>query len=289
MNAQQRWADAVRWGTCMVLALGVHAAGAMALLARWQPSSDTVASGPVILVDFAAEAAAPASAEPDLPPGPRQPEADAESAPEQPIETASITPEPQQPEERTESKPEPTPEPPPKSAAAQPDNETVVGPTPTLTALPPPRPRDEIEKARAEESRKRREQARRQRQASLASAPSTAPRRSARAVAPAPGAAVPDRRALPGWTSQLVARLERYKRYPAAAQARGEHGVVQLAFSVDRSGRVHNARVLRSSGSALLDRATLALVRRAEPLPPPPAGISGARIPVVVPIRYRIR
>src|SRR5262249_12645658 len=91
------------------------------------------------------------------------------------------------------------------------------------------------------------------------------------------------------WKSQLVARLERYKRYPSEAQSRGEHGVAQLAFSVDRSGGVHNARIVRSSGSSILDRETLTLADRAQPLPPPPPEITGSQIPIVVPIRYNAR
>jgi len=65
--------------------------------------------------------------------------------------------------------------------------------------------------------------------------------------------------------------------------------VAQLAFSIDRSGGVHHARIVGSSGSNLLDRETLALVERAQPLPPPPADIPGSQIAVVVPIRYTIR
>ena len=84
-------------------------------------------------------------------------------------------------------------------------------------------------------------------------------------------------------------KLERYKRYPSEAQARGEYGVAQLAFNVDRSGGVHHARIVRSSGSSALDSATLDLVMRAQPLPPPPPEIQGAQIPIVVPIRYSAR
>jgi protein TonB len=65
--------------------------------------------------------------------------------------------------------------------------------------------------------------------------------------------------------------------------------VAQLAFSVDRSGGVHHARIVRSSGSSLLDEATLALVERAAPLPAPPPEISGAQIAISVPIRYNMR
>src|SRR5262249_16970880 len=91
-----------------------------------------------------------------------------------------------------------------------------------------------------------------QKHASLSSTPSTADRKAERAVAPMPGAASRNSDAVPNWKSQLVARLERYKRYPSEAQSRGEYGVAQLAFSVDRSGGVHNARIVRSSGSSIL-------------------------------------
>jgi protein TonB len=72
-------------------------------------------------------------------------------------------------------------------------------------------------------------------------------------------------------------------------RARGEQGVAQLAFSVDRHGGVHDARIVRSSGSELLDRETLAMVQRAQPLPPPPPELPGTQIAIVVPIRYNIR
>ena len=128
-----------------------------------------------------------------------------------------------------------------------------------------------------------------QKHASLASAPSSAETKSERAAAPMAGANSQNPNALPNWKSQLVARLERNKRYPAEAQSRGEQGVSQLAFSVDRSGGVHNARITRSSGSSVLDQATLALVARAAPLPPPPPEITGSQIPISVPIRYNMR
>ena len=159
-------------------------------------------------------------------------------------------------------------------------------------ALPPPKPqpvlREVVLPPRKPAEKPQAHKPHRQ-QAHLTSAPSASARKAARAVAPAPGARSGDRNALPNWKSALVARLERYKRYPAEAQARGLQGVTQLAFSVDRQGGVHRARILRSSGSSLLDRATLALLARAQPLPPPPPQMSGAQIAIVVPIRYSIR
>ena len=136
---------------------------------------------------------------------------------------------------------------------------------------------------------KPKEKKQKQKHASLASAPSTAEQRAERAAAPTPGATSRNPDALPNWKSALVARLERYKRYPPEAQSRGEYGVAQLAFNVDRSGGVHHPHITRSSGSSLLDRETVALAERASPMPPPPPEVAGAQIPIVVPIRYNAR
>ncbi len=121
--------------------------------------------------------------------------------------------------------------------------------------------------------------------AATTSAPSPADRRAKRAAAPSPGAAAQSN-ALPSWRSALVARLERNKRYPS--DAGGVRGVAVLAFNIDRSGGVHNARIIKSSGSAALDRETVALAIRAQPLPSPPAELSGAQIPISVPLRYNM-
>ncbi|HEY6022756.1 MAG TPA: energy transducer TonB [Pseudolabrys sp.] len=147
----------------------------------------------------------------------------------------------------------------------------------------------ELPATQPKQSEKPQEKKTRQKQASLASAPSTAERRAERVSAPTSGSASHNSEAVPNWKSALVARLERYKRYPPEAQSRGEYGVAQLAFSVDRSGAVHHAHVVRSSGSTVLDRETVALAERASPMPPPPAEITGAQIPITVPIRYNVR
>jgi len=248
-SASRRWPDSARWAVCFVLALSFHGAGAAALLAKWSESSDLVANAPVIMIDLAPVAVAPETVPNDTPPDQVASRAE-EPQPE---------PEPIKPIEKVEL-------PPP---AAKPD-----------VVLPPPPPKV-VEKPVEKKPK--------QKKKSLAQTPSAAPEHADRAAAPMPGASSRDSDALPNWRSQLVSRLERYKRYPSEAQSRGEGGVAQLAFSIDRSGGVHNARIVRSSGSSLLDRETLALVERAQPLPPPPPEVSGMQIAVVVPIRYNAR
>ena len=90
------------------------------------------------------------------------------------------------------------------------------------------------------------------------------------------------------WKPQIVALLDRNKRYPESAQARREQGVVQIFFSLDRNGRLIESRVLRSSGSSLLDEEALALLLRAEPFPAPPRELPGDKVNLTVPIRFNL-
>lgn len=245
----RRWPQHLHWGACFALALGFHAAGAAALLARWNESSDLVANAPLIMIDLAPVAVAPTTTPNEMPPD---------------ILNSNLV----------EPTPEPEPEPePPKHIELPPD----PAPKPELVAIPPP-PKPSEKKVKKKKPR--------QREASAARAASTADTKAERAAAPMPGASARDSNAIPTWTSQLLARLERHKRYPSEAQSRGETGVVRLAFSVDGGGGVHHVRIVASSGSSLLDRETLSLVERAAPLPAPPGG---TQIAVVVPIRYDIR
>ena len=262
----RRRSEALRWAACFVLVLGVHAAAAATLLTRWRTADEPLAGGPPILIDLAPIAAAPETPPTEAAPGPLERQTASEP------QVAAIAPPKEEP-------PIDKVEPP-----AQPVDTQPVAKTPPVIAevvLPPPRP--------AHKAAEPKEQKERRKLANLNSAPPKMEHAAARTVAPSPGAASRDPNAVPNWKSELVARLQRYKRYPSEAQARGEEGVAQLAFSVDRGGGVHNARIVRSSGSSLLDRATLDLIARAQPLPAPPPDIRGAQIAIVVPINYNLR
>lgn len=109
------------------------------------------------------------------------------------------------------------------------------------------------------------------------------------AAAPPPQAAPQPSNAVPSFRDRLAAYLARYKRYPRAAQVRGEQGVALVAFVLDRQGGVSGAHIERSSGHALLDEEVLALLQRAAPLPPIPPEIAGARLTITVPIAFTLR
>jgi protein TonB len=55
----------------------------------------------------------------------------------------------------------------------------------------------------------------------------------------------------------LQQALARHFRYPLLARKRGWQGEVLLAFRLESDGRILDARIARSSGYRLLDRAAL--------------------------------
>lgn len=93
----------------------------------------------------------------------------------------------------------------------------------------------------------------------------------------------------PSWQTGLVRQLQRFKRYPPSAQSRNEQGVVLLSFSLDRNGHVLAHSIAHSSGYADLDNEVMAMIMRAEPLPPFPASMTQPRIDLTVPIRFSLR
>src|ERR1700733_3091115 len=91
------------------------------------------------------------------------------------------------------------------------------------------------------------------------------------------------------WETSLVKHLEQYKRYPGAAQSRGGEGVVMLSFSVGRSGHVLARQIVKSSGFPDLDQEVIAMIERAQPLPPFPPDMTDTKLDLTVPIRFSLR
>ena len=112
-----------------------------------------------------------------------------------------------------------------------------------------------------------------------ASAPKTA------VAPPAPRASS---NAVANWESQLLAHLEKFRRYPAVSRARKQQGVVYVRFQMNRAGAVLAADVIRSSGVAALDRAALDTIRRAAPLPAIPEG-KPETMTLSIPVEFFVR
>jgi len=68
------------------------------------------------------------------------------------------------------------------------------------------------------------------------------------------------------WT-QLHSALEQVKTYPRLARERGIEGTVLVRFKVLPSGDIDGVKVVKSSGAAVLDEASVRTVYRAAPMP----------------------
>ena len=84
----------------------------------------------------------------------------------------------------------------------------------------------------------------------------------------------------------MFAKISAAARYPEAARERGATGVATVRFALDGGGAVTLADLAQSSGDRALDDEALAAVRRASPLPAPPAGAPRA---YSAPIRFELR
>lgn len=86
----------------------------------------------------------------------------------------------------------------------------------------------------------------------------------------------------------LLRHIERFRRYPDDARAAFVEGVARVQFVMDHEGRVVDVWIELSSGSASLDDEAVAAIRRAQPLPRPPASWP-ASFGLALPIEYRLK
>jgi protein TonB len=309
----------IRWSICAAAAILVHGVIG-ALMLQWQTKAEAVAPTATIVIELSPLITAPKVLEPETPPAPEQVQAESPTdkvvvkdfeEERQAVEEAFV-PKLEMVEPRLEPRQETEPLQ-PREAKQEVDVQHVEQPpqTPPIVVveenpeaeLAPPKQSDgkQIDAPRSSpadnKSRERTAQPKpdkpapsksRQKQAPdrTASKPQFAQARQA-ATSQAPAASMPSNsNALPNWRSQIVSILERNKRYPPEAQARQEHGVSHLAFTLNRQGHVMSARIAGSSGSTTLDAETLALVRRVQPFPPPPPEVAGTQISLVVAMRY---
>ncbi len=106
-----------------------------------------------------------------------------------------------------------------------------------------------------------------------------------RSTAPVQGTSDSDRRVVATWQRQLVAHLDRHKRYPRGTPSRNATIVVE--FTIDRNGHLLDARVSKSSGDPAFDGAAIDMMHRSDPVPPPPAMIADASLTFSVPVVFK--
>ncbi len=88
--------------------------------------------------------------------------------------------------------------------------------------------------------------------------------------------------------AELMAWLNQHKDYPAALKKEKKQGIVVLAFSINKNGEVVSANVKKSSGVVGLDRAALAMLSHANPVPPIPDFMKRDKLSLTIPIEYSL-
>ncbi|MBT8765948.1 energy transducer TonB [Metapseudomonas boanensis] len=189
--------------------------------------------------------------------------------------------------------PAPAPKPaPPPTPQVQPEPEPlpklVEAPKPKIAIAPKPKPKPQPPTPKPPEPKPEKPRETEPVKESVA-APTTPAPSDAKPAAPQQAAASAPSDAKPTWQSKLLSHLARYKRYPDDARRRGFEGVNRLRFVIDGNGKVLSYSLVGKSGSASLDRATLEMIRRAQPLPPPPRELlNNGTLEVVAPFVYSL-
>jgi len=106
------------------------------------------------------------------------------------------------------------------------------------------------------------------------------------AAAPSPQRGVSEGRE--SYLGRLLAQLNRFKHYPPDARKAHIEGVVLLHFVMEADGHIVTAEIQKSSGRPALDKEALALMERAQPLPPLPADFPTRSLDAVVPIEFSL-
>jgi protein TonB len=89
------------------------------------------------------------------------------------------------------------------------------------------------------------------------------------------------------YLASLVASLRNRLRYPDVARNQGVTGVATVRFTMDRSGRIVSASLVRGAGHPALDQAALAAASPGSSLPPIPDFIPQSTF--TVPLRFNMR
>jgi periplasmic protein TonB len=295
---------ALRWGTAGLVAAAIHFTAAWGALNWRQVEATPDTPPPAVMIDLAPLAVAPPAPPQEVAPGPQMTEAQPVPTPDTPT-PVDETPDPTPPRPvATPEPPKPDPAPPQPLQSAQ-ESKPDIPPPPqpqeikvpdlpkednaeaTLAPPPPPSPKPKAHKEpppKAHEAeRKKPIDPDKPKHRQTTAPPSAVAARSNTAAAPSAGSGASPSVSPATWKSELLAHLNRYKRYPSGAASTG---TASVAFTIARSGQVLSARLIGSSGNPALDAEAVSLPRRASPVPAPPRDFGGGVLTLTVPIHF---
>ncbi len=231
------------WFFAGLVAIVLHVGGAALAVANWRGDDGDDSLG-AAGVEIAFEMASPKPVDEELPPGPDQDEA------QRSVRQVQQKAEAKQTELRKD----------------RPDDS--VDPDRIVTTSNAREPREDEPKVAALEARPTEESP-----AQQASSRQTFENAHEAEQARAPNAGIgKDRKKLTAdWGRKISAYFKLHKRYPAD---KNKSANVKVSLVLNRLGHVVSVGVLESSGDAALDEAAISMVRRSDPVPRPPAGLT---------------
>jgi len=87
------------------------------------------------------------------------------------------------------------------------------------------------------------------------------------------------------WGQKISAYLKLHKRFPDGRNKQ-KSGTVRVFIVLSRLGHVTSVSVAQSSGDAAFDEAAVAMVRRSDPVPPPPAALTDDEFKFTLPVDF---
>jgi TonB family protein len=108
-----------------------------------------------------------------------------------------------------------------------------------------------------------------------------------RSATPAQGTGATAQRIRATWQKELMAHLDKHKRYPAERVLKGAE--ILVGFVLDRMGHVLSTSILKGSGDPAFDAAALDMVRRSDPVPQPPPLIADEGLNFTLPVIFKVK
>lgn len=93
----------------------------------------------------------------------------------------------------------------------------------------------------------------------------------------------PARAADPGWNKKVAQLIGANYAYPRSAVLRGEQGSARVRIAFSGAGKILSVDLIKSTGSAILDREALRIPRKVASYPAP-----GSNTDIILPIVWRI-
>ena len=87
------------------------------------------------------------------------------------------------------------------------------------------------------------------------------------------------------WGQKISAYFKLHKRFPDGKNKK-KSGTVKIFIVLSRLGHVTSARVEQSSGDIAFDEAAIAMVRRSDPVPRPPAALTDDEFKFTLPVDF---